>query len=204
MGLDIDRNALMWGMQHNGEGLADTPQRCLWLLHGDVTQPLDKAVLMSSPVSSNSTDISNGTENGQPPVEQGMQDMNIQGTADAAIRNNCSSSILNTRRSAGQVPTAEPMQASKGHIHNDRHVQPERKQADQSSHTVEAGTSQNLSVADHAAQRQGNDRTDAAPESIGTVQHLGDRSAEACKAADIICAFNFSVCLLHQRTEVQV
>ncbi len=204
MGLDIDRNALMWGMQHNGEGLADTPQRCLWLLHGDVTQPLDKAVLMSSPVSSNSTDISNGTENGQPPVEQGMQDMNIQGTADAAIRNNCSSSILNTRRSAGQVPTAEPMQASKGHIHNDRPVQPERKQADQSSHTVEAGTSQNLSVADHAAQRQGNDRTDAAPESIGTVRHLGDRSAEACKAADIICAFNFSVCLLHQRTEVQV
>ena len=27
---------------------------------------------------------------------------------------------------------------------------------------------------------------------------------EACKAADIICAYNFSVCLLHQPSEVQV
>ena len=206
MGLDIDRDALMWGMQRNGEGLADTPQPCLWLLHGDVTQPLDKAVLVSSPVSSNSTDSSNGTENSQPPVEQGMQDMSIQGTADAAIGNNCSSSILNTRRNAEQVPTAEPQQSSKGHghTHNDRPIQPEHKQADHSSHSMQAGTMQNSSVADHTAQRQESDGMKAAPESIGTVLHLGDRTAEACKAADIICAFNFSVCLLHQRTEVQV
>ena len=201
MGLDIDRDALMWGMQHNGEGLADTPQPCLWLLHGDVTQPLDKAVLVSSPVSSISTDSSNGTENSQTPVEQGMQGMSIQGAADAAPRNNGS-----TSRNVGQVLTPEPKQSSNahGHTHDDRPIPPEFKQADQSSHSMQAGTSQNSSVMDHTAQRQENDGTTAAPESIGTVRHLGDRIAEACKAADIICAFNFSVCLLHQRIEVQV
>ena len=200
MGLDIDRDALMWGMQHNGEGLADTPQPCLWLLHGDVTQPLDKAVLISSP------DSSNGTENSQPSVEQFMQDMSIQGTADAATRNNCSSSILKTTGNAGQVPTAEAKLSSKGHehIHNGRPIQLERKQADQSSHSMQANTSQNSSVAHHTGQRQENDGMIAVPESIGTERHLGERNAEARKAADIICAFNLSVCLLHQRKEVQV
>ena len=47
MGLDIDRDALAWGMQHNGEGLAgdameqflqtpDTRQQCPWQDNADV------------------------------------------------------------------------------------------------------------------------------------------------------------------------
>ncbi|CAL5221490.1 g3691 [Coccomyxa viridis] len=89
MGLDIDRDALMWGMQHNGEGLADTAQPCLWLLHGDVTQPLDKAVLVNCPVRSNS----NGS---QPSVEQSMQDMSIH-ASDIICAFNFSVCLLHQR-----------------------------------------------------------------------------------------------------------
>ena len=152
MGLDIDRGALMWGMQHNGEGLCNAPQPCLWLLHGDVTQPLDRAVLVTSETSSI------GSQAGELSLQQGMQEMNLQSTAEAAPK----------------IPGSSCMRHSLGSID---------KSADSTADSEQRIGGQDGSAAEH---------------------ELSHNEAGPHKAADIICAFNFSVCLLHGRSEVQV
>lgn len=188
MGLDIDRDALMWGMQHNGEGLADTAQPCLWLLHGDVTQPLDKAVLVNCPVRSNS----NGS---QPSVEQSMQDMSIHASGAAAnsLDSSSSSSPQNETAICKQGSITEAAQSFNFTSHRDGcelssvapslPAQPTSRLQETPLHL--AGDMQEEDLSGHRSQRS-------------------HSRADACKAADIICAFNFSVCLLHQRSEVQV
>ena len=197
MGLDIDRDALMWGMQRNGEGLADTAQPCLWLLHGDVTQPLDKAVLVNCPASS---DSSHGS---QPTVEQSMQDMSLDAHGAAAHGLDSSSSSSSTQNGAANSkvpPIAETSQSSKIDVHRD--TCEASSVADDSLTALPANGLQATPLHQGPAEHQ-----------VGTSQEedLSDHEsqsspskADACKAADIICAFNFSVCLLHQRSEVQV
>ena len=152
MGLDIDRDALMWGMQHNGEGLCNAPQPCLWLLHGDVTRPLDRAVLVTPETGSN------GSQAGEVSLQQGMQEANVRSTAEAAPRIQGGSCMRHSVESIDRsANSTEDSEQSVGGQHG--------------------------SAAEH---------------------ELSHDEAGPHKAADIICAFNFSVCLLHRRSEVQV
>lgn len=92
MGLDIDRDALMWGLQHNGEGLADTAQPCLWLMQGDVRQPLDKATLIDGQLRKPDSQAC------QPSIEQGMQSVSLQAPEGTAASKECSSSMRDDLR----------------------------------------------------------------------------------------------------------
>lgn len=201
MGLDIDRDALLWGMQRNGEGLADTAQPCLWLLHGDVTQPLARAVLVDCPVSSNSS------HGNQPSVEQSIQDMSIHGNAAAANGvDGSSGSTPDGVTNTGRAPVAEAGQSSKSSVHNTSckvsSVAPSLP--DQSASGPQAKPVHQRPTEHHMDDPQGKDLPIRRSESKGAGLNHTHGKAEACRAADIICAFNFSVCLLHQRSEVQV
>ena len=201
MGLDIDRGALSWGMQHNGEGLADTDQPRLWLLHGDVMQPLDKAVLVNCPVSSLSSNDSH------PSVEQGMQGVGIHATGTAANGvDSSSSSMLTETADAVQTHTAQADQSFDSHVHRDRgHPSAEKHlPSDHSSNGLNAELSR-----EGLTEHETTDLTDKCQQEVececkSTGLRDTNGKADACRTADIICAFNFSVCLLHQRSEVQV
>ena len=204
MGLDIDRDALSWGMQHNGEGLTDTPQPCLWLLHGDVTQPLEKAVLVNCPVSSHSSD---GGDSSQPSVEQSVQDMSINATGAAANGLNCSSGRQLDTASTEQAPITDAVHSSNNNEHRDS--------AQASSVSVPLSDHSRSGLQAKPLHQRSTEHPTGYPQE-GNLMHHGSGSngahlscssrdrAEGCRAADIICAFNFSVCLLHKRSEVQV
>ena len=197
MGLDIDRDALLWGMQRNGEGLADTAQPCLWLLHGDVTQPLARAVLVDCPVSSNSS---------QPSVEESMQDMSIRGPAAAANgldrgSGSTPKGMTNTER----APVAEAGHSSKSDTHNSScEVSSVALPLSDKSESGLQAKPVHRSIEHPMDESWGEDPLNHRSEGNGAGLNHTTSKAEACRAADIICAFNFSVCLLHQRSEMQV
>ena len=189
MGLDIDRDALMWGMQHNGEGLADTAQPCLWLLHGDVTQPLDKALLVRCPASSSSNPGS------QLSVEQSMQDLSIHATSAAVngLNSSSSSSTQDEAAHPGRAPIREAVQSSKSNV--------DRDNCEMSSVAPSVSAPPTSRLQETPLHQVGHLQEE---DLSGHSSQSNHSKADACKAADIICAFNFSVCLLHQRSEVQV
>ena len=203
MGLDIDRDALSWGMQHNGEGLTDTPQPCLWLLHGDVTQPLEKAELVNCPVSSHSSDGGNGNRSS---IEQSMQDMSINAMGAPAHSLECSSGRQLETASTEQLPQTEAVQSGKKDKRRDNGKASSVADpiSDHSSSGLQARCMQQRLTEQQKCYPQEGDSEKHALQSNGAHLTRSQDKAEACKAADIICAFNFSVCLLHQRSEVQV
>ena len=141
-GLDIDRDALSWGLAHNGDGLVEALEPRLCLLQGDVRCPLSNAELVL-------------------PASQ-------QGSSPAV---SASDALSDMRISGGD-----------GH----------------ETHTAIATSEQDPCHGDAEASLQQSGTNESQQEPQSTAHDCSSRPA------DIICAFNFSVCLLHRRPDVQV
>ena len=160
---------------------ADAAHPSLWLLHGDVTQPLDKARLISGQGSSSSP------SSGPITVATGVQDLSLEATEAQAVSSSIESNAVNTEH--GSDPPQHQVRCPEGH---------EQLSADY--HTAQAL---------HSSQANGQEggvdgHNRAAEQQERAAAKLSHDMAQACKPADVICAFNFSVCLLHQRSHVQV
>jgi hypothetical protein len=146
IGLDIDRQALQWGLTHNGDGLVDEPRPRLSLFQGDVRHPMWAAEVVNS-VADAPTDAT-----------QALARMRVTAEGGADL----------------DPPVDDTVNGSAA-------------QRD----------SRGVSAAQHESRQhvsEGDDEDEAD----------GDGGSCAAKPVDISCALNFSVCLLHLRSDVVV
>ena len=145
IGLDIDHEALQWGLTHHSDGLVDEPRPRLSLFQGDVRDPVDAAEVVR-PAASAPSDAA-----------QAFAQFSVtEGQADAGPPADDSRNGSTAQRDGGEESVAQ---------HGSR------------EHASEAGDEEEAD---------------------------GDGRSCAAKLVDISCALNFSVCLLHQRSDVVV
>ncbi|BDA43274.1 hypothetical protein COCOBI_04-2860 [Coccomyxa sp. Obi] len=154
IGLDIDREALEWGLDHNGGSLTDEPRPRLCLFQGDVCDPLEAAVPVRLPAASADDTVGR------------MAQMTLKAEAPAIGAEN-SGSVGETGPPAGNRSGSvaenggdSPMMESSSRRHESNEDEDEDEEAD------------------------------------------SDGGSCAAKPVDVTCALNFSVCLLHLRSDV--
>ena len=156
IGLDIDRQALEWGLDHNGGSLIDESRPRLCLFQGDVCDPLDAAVSVRPPAAS--------------------ADDTVDSMTHLTLRAEAHGIGAGSLGDAGE--TGPPA-------------------GNRSGDNVAQGKSRDAAMMQSSSKRhEGNDDEDEEAD--------GDGGSCAAKPVDITCALNFSVCLLHQRSDVVV
>ncbi|CAL8468735.1 g8275 [Coccomyxa elongata] len=155
IGLDIDREALEWGLDHNGGTLTDEPRPRLCLFQGDVCDPLEAALPVSLPAASADDTV------------EAMAQMTLRAEAQATgpgKSGNAGETGLSDGNRSGSVAQEKviltPMMESSSRQHGSNKDEDEDEEAD------------------------------------------SDGGSCAAKPVDITCALNFSVCLLHLRSDV--
>jgi hypothetical protein len=182
-GLDIDREALLWGLRHNGEGLVGGHAPRLCLLQCDVRDAVESAQPVALPADTC------GTESGTGQAADALSALQLEGDKEPCLH--AEGASLGGHEATDSTPAASGASSSS---------RPEQQgHARQcNGHAAEPNGSSREGDCAAPMQQQHGPGLDAADDSAAEEADL--RS----KPADIICAFNFSVCLLHERTEVQV
>lgn len=157
IGLDIDREALEWGLDHNGGSLTDEPRPRLCLFKGDVCDPLAAALPVRLPAASADD------------TAESMAQMTLRAEAQAVD--------ADTSGKSGE--TGPPCGNRSGSV-----AQEEGKDAVMMASSIRQHKSNQLEDEDEEAD--------------------SDTGSCPAKPVDITCALNFSVCLLHLRSDVVV
>lgn len=157
IGLDIDREALEWGLDHHGGTLTDELRPRLCLFQGDVCDPLKAALPVSLPAAS--------------------ADDTVESIAQMTLRAEAHAIGPGKSGNAGETGLFDGKRS--GSV-----VQEEGKLAP---------------MMESNSMQHGSDREEDEDEEADT-----DGGSCAAKPVDITCALNFSVCLLHLRSDVVV
>ena len=194
-GLDIDREALLWGLRHNGEGLTAGPAPRLCLLQCDVRAPGETAQPVALPPPPHA-DVSAAAAADAGHAAGEVAALRLEDSDDGAGQRLHADAITPAGTACGNAAAGTGPSVAGGSSCEDQRQQ--EWQANE-QHAAEPSTGAQQAVAGPLAQRQHGEDSGLGPD-----EGVGEQEDLRRKAADIVCAFNFSVCLLHERPEVQV
>ena len=194
-GLDIDREALLWGLRHNGEGLIGGPAPRLCLLQCDVRDPVEAARSVALPPPAEH-DASAASAAAAGPAAGEVAALRLEDGNDAPHSMHQDASLA--AGSASGHPAACPGAPAAGGSSGAGQQQGGRPA---NGHIpAELSRGEEHASPGPLSQQEAEGGGGSGPDGDAAAEQEDLRS----RAADVVCAFNFSVCLLHERAEVQV